>query len=63
MGLATFAWCHATTPLGAIGLRLFGVEGPLRAGEALTDDFCVFVYEDCHISRVPFDFRKAEGDV
>ena len=35
--------------LGAIGDGLLGMERALRAGEALTDHFGIFVYEDCHL--------------
>ena len=46
VGGATFAGRHAADHLGAIGDGLFGVEGALRAGEALTDDLGVFVYRE-----------------
>ena len=36
---AALARSDAADHLGAVGDRLLGVEGPLRAGEALADDF------------------------
>ncbi|MND44866.1 hypothetical protein D3C80_357150 [compost metagenome] len=45
---AALAWGHAANHLGAVGDGLFGVESTLRAGEALADDFGVFIDQDAH---------------
>jgi hypothetical protein len=39
----TFARRDATDHFGAVSNRLFGMESTLLAGEALADDFGVFV--------------------
>ncbi|MOA57785.1 hypothetical protein D3C78_1820240 [compost metagenome] len=48
MGGAALAGGHAANHLGAVGDGLFGVESTLRAGEALADDFGVFIDQDAH---------------
>src|SRR5262249_3390043 len=48
MGGAAFARRHAAHHLGAVGHRLLGMEGPLRAGEALADDPRLGVDQDSH---------------
>ncbi len=48
VGSTTFARSHAANHLGAVGDGLFGVESTLRAGEALADDFGVFIDQDAH---------------
>src|SRR6201986_3487973 len=48
MGGAAFARGHSAHHLGAVGDRLLGVEGALRAGEALADHLGVIVDEDGH---------------
>ncbi|SPO56510.1 exported protein of unknown function [Pseudomonas sp. JV551A1] len=48
VGGATLAWGYAADHLGAVGDGLFGVESTLRAGEALADDFGVFIDQDAH---------------
>ena len=45
---AAFARRHAAHHLGAVGDRLLGMEGALRAGEALADDLGVLVDQDGH---------------
>jgi hypothetical protein len=45
---AALAGRHAADHLRAIGDGLFGMEGALRAGEALADDAGVFVDENGH---------------
>ena len=45
---AAFARSHAANHLGAVGDGLFGVESTLRAGEALADNFGVFIDQDAH---------------
>src|SRR5580704_8787684 len=45
---AAFARRRAADHLGAVGNRLFGMEGTVLAGEALADDLGVFVDEDGH---------------
>src|SRR5262249_27766014 len=45
---AAFARRDAAHHLGAVGDRLLGVEGALRAGEALADDLGVLVDQDGH---------------
>ena len=45
---AAFARRHAADHLGAVGDRLLGMEGALRAGEALADHLGVRVDEDRH---------------
>ena len=42
MGAAAFARADPTDELGTVGDGLFGMEGALATGEALTDDFGVF---------------------
>ena len=44
----TLAGRHAAHHAGAVGDRLFGMEGALRAGEALTDDLGIGVNENGH---------------
>jgi hypothetical protein len=51
MVMPAFAGRHAADHLGAVGDGLFGVEGALRAGEALADHLGVFVDENGHIGR------------
>ena len=48
MGGAAFARRHAAHHLGAVGDRLLGMEGALRAGEALADDLGVLVDQNGH---------------
>ena len=48
MGGAALARRHAAHHLGAVGDRLLGMEGALRAGEALADDLGVLVDQDGH---------------
>src|ERR1700761_2093782 len=45
---SAFAGRDAAHHLGAVGDRLFGMEGALGAGEALADDFGVAIDEDRH---------------
>ena len=45
---AAFAGRGAADHLGAVGDRLFGMEGAVLAGEALADDLGVLVDEDGH---------------
>ena len=47
---AAFTRCYAANHFGAVCDCLFGVESTLRAGEALTDHFGVFVDEDSHLA-------------
>src|SRR5262249_29257072 len=54
MGLAAFARRGATHHLGAIGDGLLGMEGALRAGEALADDLGVLVDKNGHEIYEPF---------
>ena len=49
MGLPTLARGHAADHVGAVGDGLFRVESALAAGEALADQFGVFVYEYGHL--------------
>ncbi|GAB1395633.1 hypothetical protein MASR1M65_04100 [Saprospiraceae bacterium] len=58
MGGAALAGRDAADHLGAVGDGLFGVEGALRAGEALADDFGVFVDEDCHLALSPVPQKR-----
>src|SRR3977135_4120392 len=48
MGGATLPRRHAAHHLGAVGDRLLGMEGALRAGEALADDLGVLVNQHGH---------------
>jgi hypothetical protein len=48
MGLAAFTGGNTADHLSAIGDRLFGMKRALTAGKSLTDDFGIFVDEDCH---------------
>ena len=45
---AAFARRDAAHHLGAVGDRLLGMEGALRAGEALADDLGVAIDQDRH---------------
>jgi hypothetical protein len=46
--LPALARRHAADHFCAIGDSLFGVESALLAGETLTQDFGIFVYENAH---------------
>ena len=46
MGRAAFSGGDATDHLGAVSDRLLGVEGALRAGEALANDARILIDED-----------------
>src|SRR5690606_18896754 len=48
VGGAALAGGHAADHLGAVGDGLLGVESALATGEALADDFGVFVDQDAH---------------
>ena len=48
MSGAAFTRGHAANHLGAVGNGLLGVESTLRAGEALADNFGVFIDQDAH---------------
>jgi hypothetical protein len=48
--LTALAGGNATHHVGAVGDRLFGVEGALFAGKTLTDYSGVFINEDTHNS-------------
>jgi hypothetical protein len=48
MSRATFTWRYTTDHFSAVGYRLLGMEGALRAGKTLADHFCVFVYQNTH---------------
>ena len=48
MRLPALAGCDAADHGSAVIDRLFGMEGALRAGEALADDPCLLVYENRH---------------
>ena len=52
MRLAAFARGNAADDLGAVGKRLLGMEGALRAGKALGDDFG-FLLTRMAITRLP----------
>src|SRR5947209_19496864 len=45
---AAFSWGHAADHLGAVGDRLLGMEGALRAGKALVDHRGLGIDEDRH---------------
>ncbi len=63
VGAAPLARRDAADHLGAIGDRLFGVEGALRAGEALADDLGVFVDENGHDGSLVFSPSDDAGAI
>lgn len=50
VSLVAPAWGDAANQLGAVGKALFGVKSGLFAGEALTDDFGVFIDQYAHLA-------------
>ena len=61
MGLAAFAGGDAADHLGAVSDGLLGVEGALRAGDALTNDLGVLVDQDGHAAlRFRLRFRRRD---
>ena len=58
MRLPALARRHAADHLGAVGDRLLGMERALLAGEALADDFGVFVDENAHKEILKNLYRK-----
>src|SRR5688572_20076265 len=63
MGGAAFARRDAAHHPGAVGDRLLGMEGALRAGEALADDLGVLVDQHCHGSGLLHRFDNLFGGV
>ena len=49
---AAFAGRHTADDLRAIFFRLFGVKGPLAAGDALADNFGFLVDKNGHVRSV-----------
>ncbi len=50
MPRAAFARRDAADHPGAVGDRLFGMEGPLGTGEALGDDAGIGIHQDRHVA-------------